>query len=462
MSIFPFYLKLSPSLHRSFFLVLIIASVPSHSKSVGKYLLNMSRPAEARIVNSDNQTKQDHLEPLDFGGSRSLMRELFGDEVERSYPNNASMPGAAQRPLIPLAADKSRVEQPPFRRTPIANRKLATQPTARSTFLLTSYIAADYSSKPASNPTTYYQNHFRYSDLPLELKQKILGYAFDDLDGPLPGKMRISFGMVGEIGLLPEPSDRDWALITLPFAFKQFFASKRFLEEAIPIFVLDHEIRFLEVKRAWRPEKALSRHPGPVSTTLREIFSRTTKISLDYYPTRHTDPVTWFCKVLPRLRRIDVVDKDVICWRPGADGDAHAYLTTSLFDWGEPRATLTQADLAALRPGPGKVNSVLPNDLFTLMQKQNIFFDSSWESFTRALKIEGSIPKVQLCTCVNVACGLNEKTSKLGSGVRSGLLLMYLTIDQASLEIVGLEENKSHEDIESYRQRHGDLLLFGE
>jgi len=300
-----------------------------------------------------------------------------------------------------------------------------------------------------------HNDHFRYDDLPLELKQRILMHAFEDTDSGVSCTASINLPM-------PEPKIHGVkhlrAMVRLPPAFKQLFVSKRFVEEALPVFIIRYGLSFTDVRLATHPSPLGYSSTSPIASAIQAITFRSQKASaLDGGTRRWAHILTRLLpRALPNIRRIDIVDRYDMYWGPKEDRDAFGSLGKNLFHWAHPWATLTQAGFEALQPAHGKPQAALPEDLAELVREQASTFQVIPQAKLKKGVRVNTAPvwegcKVQICTRLTVFCGLNERDGNLGPGVCGRLLAMIITFDRQTMEIIDVEDSDNYKDNKSYR-----------
>lgn len=284
---------------------------------------------------------------------------------------------------------------------------------------------------------------FRYNDLPLELKQKVLEFVFQGVE------FQQSYTVVYN-----ESFWRDVSLelfIRLPSTIKQLFVSNAFLAEALPVFAKTYTLPLLDYRWASSPPDARPKDV-PITSVLPIILSQVRGVS-DVDIAAFPGLSALVTGTMSKLRVLELVDKEPIYWKL----QYSSWHASKLFRWGNPIGILTRSQLQAISTLSTTEHLTLPDDLHEEMKKRATTIHQQHNH------PRGPHPPGTSAVCINEKFGgrtylrftvfgaLVEDTEALDAGATGRLLAISVRYDLQNFGIVQMEEVVARKDNESYQ-----------
>ncbi|KAK5956765.1 hypothetical protein OHC33_002253 [Knufia fluminis] len=284
---------------------------------------------------------------------------------------------------------------------------------------------------------------FRYNDLPLELKQKVLEFVFQGVE------FQQSYTVVYN-----ESFWRDVSLelfIRLPSTIKQLFVSNAFLAEALPVFAKTYTLPLLDYRWASSPPDARPKDV-PITSVLPIILSQVRGVS-DVDIAAFPGLSALVTGTMSKLRVLELVDKEPIYWKL----QYSSWHASKLFRWGNPIGILTRSQLQAISTLSTTEHLTLPDDLHEEMKKRATTIHQQHNH------PRGPHPPGTSAVCINEKFGgrtylrftvfgaLVEDTEALDAGATGRLLAISVRYDLQNFGIVQMEEVDARKDNESYQ-----------
>lgn len=243
-------------------------------------------------------------------------------------------------------------------------------------------------------------SNFRYDDLPVELKLKVLEHVFVDLKGPPPIHIRaLNVRKTYSYRLSDEYFDTFYNCVIpsevtiYPDArFRQLFVSKDFLEHAIPIFASQNRLE-LQLSSYRTTTGDPKRKSHIVQQTLKEIISHVREITITHTllaRENHLDVQRLITLVSPsRLRQCNMVLEKPRFWfrdHPDLRTTIVGHLLSFAFHRNNDLQVLTEKEITSLRD-----DKQPPMGLMDLLRGQHAPSELTWhrEEMLAALKDQG-------------------------------------------------------------------------